>query len=212
MNEKAAMPKWALETEESNSNLSHLLDFASENYGRHTDWFLKHKDTGIKTLAVILTAEITTISIYIANHLNNLITIFILIILSFLSFLLRNYAINSCRRSYRAALENALLITKTLWAMGLTKPIKVKSTDVDLNKCPVPEDETPYVPRYLNDAAKHKITQNFVDYHLSEPDTTCYDAIRTIRIFGGVVLLTGIMGLISLIVLMIRGYTLSFAI
>ncbi len=197
MNEKKS--KWAVEAEEFSTNLSDLLAFASANYGKHTDWFLRHKDTGIKILAVLLTAELTVTSLYLTRHFHDLVTMFTLIILSLLSIILTAYSLISCRQSYKASLENALLITKTLWAMGLTKAVKVKTKEVDFSKCPVHNDETPYVPRYLNDAVEKEDSNSFINHHLSKRGTTYYAAKCTIIIFGIIVFLTGIGSTIAII-------------
>jgi hypothetical protein len=176
----------------SNNELNNLLTYARENYGKHTEWFLRHKDMGLKSLAVVLTGEITITSFCLSDKFPDIITIVTLLILSFLSVIITFYGIINCKASYKASLENAILCTKTIWAMGLAKPIEIDAQNVDFTNCPVREDNTPYIPRFLDDAAKQPTTDKFIEYHLSRRGTTYFTAKWTIICFGVVGLCTGL--------------------
>ena len=41
-----------------NVDLKEVIRYAQAHYGRHTDWYLRHRDGGIKCLVVLLTAEL----------------------------------------------------------------------------------------------------------------------------------------------------------
>ena len=185
-------PKWAIKGESTKKDLSILLNHATTNYGKHTDWFVRHKEFGVKILAVILTAEVTITGFYFTKDLPSITAIAPLIILSILSPILAYYSIVSCRQAYKASLENALLSTKALWAMGVTKPIIVNPNEVDFDKCPVPNDETPYVPRFLEFAVKYNNSQEFIEKNLVNKGNTFYTAKLITQIFGAIGFLTGI--------------------
>jgi len=187
-------PKWAVASSKYNDNIECLLNFAQNHYSVHIECFLKHKDMGLKSLAVIFTGEITIISFCLANKFPVITAIIALIIFALLSILFSWYGVVNCKQSYKAALENALLCTKALWALGLASPLEVKKNQNDFSDCPVPNDTTPYVPRYLQDAQKHDTTDKFVNFYINKPGTTFFNAKWTIVFFGTVGVIVGILG------------------
>jgi len=188
---KKLREKWVNDGDESIPDLDSFLNFASDNFKRHTDWHLRHREAGIRMLTLLLTAEFAIVGFYYTTNFKiAFIALIGLAILSFLSIILTYLALMSCSQSYKASLENALLITKILWLKGLTKPIKIKFKQIDISQCPVREDETLYVPRYLHDAQKHLTTDEFVEYNMSKIGTT-YFATKTS------ILLLGILGFLA---------------
>jgi hypothetical protein len=184
---------WAIKGDSSESNLQSTLSLAITNYSNHTNWFLQHKEMGIKYLIVIVTAELAFAKFFYTTEFPfRLLIIFILFILAFVSIAFMFFALKNCYQSYQAALENVLLITKTLWAMGLTDPVSVDSKKVNFIKSPVWKDETPYVPRYLEDALKHEKTKDFVKYNMDKKNTTYFWARLIIIFFGIIGFFTGI--------------------
>jgi 4-amino-4-deoxy-L-arabinose transferase-like glycosyltransferase len=178
------LPSWCSLAESSSAQLPDLLKFATANYGRHTDWFLKHRDIGMRNLAVVLTAEFAVASIhYTSEKIPEEITAALLAFLALTALLLALSAWRSCRNSYAASLETAVLVTKIVWAMGLTSKVEIAATQVDKSHCPVPKDPYLYVPRYLDDAEQHLSTEDFVRHHLSGHRNTFFWAKVTIAIF-----------------------------
>jgi hypothetical protein len=186
---------WVCKGASCDNKLPHLLSFAAGNYGRHTEWFLRHVDVGIRNLGAVLTAEFAVISLHFANvRVPWLVTSPMLILLALIAILLATSALNSCRRSFAALLENALLVTKTVWAMGLAGGVPFPSGDSDPAWRPVPEDPCLYVPRYLKDATGHSTTEAFVEHHLRNKKNTYSWGKLTICVFCAAAVGIGLVG------------------
>jgi hypothetical protein len=185
-------PSWTRISKPENIYLPDILDFASANYGRHTDWFLRHRDTGIRNLAAVLTAEFAVTSIYFSDKgADKGFVVTILFLLVLLAIILAIAACCSCYRAFRASLENAVFVTKIAWAMGLANPVSIPEISKENEKelPPVSQDPTLYVPKYLRTAQKYKSTDEFVKAHLNAINTYFWAKI-TIGVFcaGAVVL------------------------
>jgi hypothetical protein len=177
--------KWTyLSDKPSELELHHMLAYARQNYASHTDWYLRHRDTGLKMLGVVLVANFTIGSLYYDHKLNAYLSLIALIILSILSLLLSNLSVKSCKQAYVAALENALLVTKTAWAMGFAHPIAIDDNYKRNTPCPAKEDEYLYVPRYIKDAIKAENTDAFVNLHSSKKGTTFFSTKWTLWAIG----------------------------
>ena len=57
-------PNWAQFVDPPNKHLPDLLVYASASYGKHLDWFHRHKEGGIKLLAGLLVAEFTIVGLH----------------------------------------------------------------------------------------------------------------------------------------------------
>jgi hypothetical protein len=193
-------PSWLRISKTENTHLSDMLSFGSANYGRHTEWFLRHRDTGLRNLAAVLAAEFTITSIYFANKgAPKVFVVPILLLLVLLAIILAEAACSSCHNAFRASLENALLVTKVAWAMGLANAVSVPEIPNENEHPPVPKDLTLYVPRYLSTAQKHATTEKFVDAHLRARNNTYFWAKVTIRIFCAGAVLVGLLAAIAII-------------
>jgi hypothetical protein len=62
-----ATPIWASVGSSENKHLPELLTLASTNYGRQTEWFLRHYNTGIRNLAAVLTAESALVGLAVTH-------------------------------------------------------------------------------------------------------------------------------------------------
>jgi len=164
-------PKWCKGKGEVSQYLPNLLDFASKNYERHTNWFLKHRDTALTQLTALITAEIV-IRQFLDPGKNSIQLIFIL--LSIFSFILAGSGHRSCNRCFRASLENALLINKIIWIMGLSNKVNVNFDPDDIINAPAADDETFFVERYVTDSYNSKTTKEYLKKHLINKGKTTY--------------------------------------
>ena len=187
-------PLWANVGEFENCHLPDLLTFSSENYGRQTNWFLRHRDTGIRNLAVIIASETAITSLYFTTdkQIPPAFIIMLLLLLAFLAPLLALSALCSCKRAFRAAMENALLTAKIVWALGLTSNVEVKKSNVDLQKCPARDDLYLYVPRYVEDSLAHPTTKTYSNANLSNRKNTYFWGRFTIVLFCLGAILVGV--------------------
>ena len=194
-------PKWARNGGNTTINLEKLIDYGSDNYGRHTDWFLRHRNTGLRNLAVLIAAEFTVASLYFSNtNSSKVLSVVILFVIAIAAPLLWLFAYRSCRSSFRASLESAILVTKVAWAMGIIDPISIKKEEWNKTRIPVPGDTSLYIWRYWNDAKDHHTTNEFVNYHLKARGNTYYWAKMTIGIFCIASILFGIVAGICILV------------
>lgn len=183
------MSNWARPSEaDDTDSLSHMLSYARQNYASHTDWYLRHRDTGIKILGIVLGANLTIAGLYFDRKLHFWLTVSALAILGILSLMLTRLAVRSCRQSYQAAMENALLVSKTAWAMGFGQSVPVESKFLKTGKCPVRADYSLYVPRYLKEAQEAESTDEFVSHQIRKRGTTYHAAKWTLWTIGGMAL------------------------
>ena len=184
--------KWVKEGDGTVPDLDSFLSFAGNNFGKHFDWHLKHREAGVRMLTFLLTAEFAIVGFYYSTGFRIEVAYFGLAILSFLSIVLTFLSIISCHQSYKASLENALLTTKILWLKGLTKTMTVKSKDLDWSQCPVRDDETLYVPRYLKDAKNRLTTDDFTAHNMKKWSNAYFATKSSLFILGVLGLLAGI--------------------
>ncbi len=155
-------PNWIRLAPTQNENLPDLLTFARTNAGQHMDWFLRNREHGVRNLSALLAAEFTITSLYYsAAKISGWLAIASLFFLATLSPALGWLAILSCERAYTSFLENSLLVAKAIWAMGLATPVAVADELICATPCPVPDDKTPHVPRYLQDAMQDPTTDAY---------------------------------------------------
>jgi hypothetical protein len=193
-------PSWIRISKPGNTYLPDMLAFASANYGRHTDWFLRHCDTGLRNLAAVLTAEFGIASLYFANKgAPKVFVVPILLLLVLLAIILAEAACSSCHNAFRASLENVLLVTKVAWAMGLANAVSVQEIPNEKDLPPVRNDPMLYVTRYWETAKDHTKTEEFVDAHLKARNNTYFWAKVTIRIFCAGAVLVGLFAAIAII-------------
>ncbi|MCT2533839.1 hypothetical protein N2488_11655 [SAR92 clade bacterium H231] len=190
--------KWIDSSKGNNNYLPNLLDFAASNYGRHTDWFLKHRDTGLKNLALILTAEFTVLGLHFTKTgFPKFLVCLSLVLLSAFSILIAYSACQSCKNAFKASLESALLVTKTAWAMGLVGAVSLEKTSTLLP--PVPDDEMLYTKRYWEDALppKSNTTEDFVDWNMRNRRSTYFWGNLTLFLFSLTSVITTSIGMIA---------------
>ncbi len=161
-------------TADMSNEVREMLSYARQNYACHTDWYLRHRDAGIKLLGVALIANFTIGSLYFDHKLNPYLAVTALAVLAVLSIALASLAVRSCRQAYSAALEHALLVSKTGWAMGLAQSINISEAISQSGACPAREDKSLYVPRYIKDAVDATDTETFVRNQISKRGTTYF--------------------------------------
>jgi hypothetical protein len=182
-NENSIMPAWAASGPQDNPYLPNLLSLASTNYAKQTDWFLHHRESGIRNLGAILFAESTLMSFYKSSSgLPMPVFVAVLVMLGSAAPAFTWLAVRSCRRSFGAAMENALMMAKVAWAMGAARIVIARQCG---DRFPAASDESLYVPRWLDDCHASPTTQAFREDHLKSLNNT-YGMTKIVLIMLGV--------------------------
>lgn len=197
------MSDWyCLKCDTSSPYLCDLFQYARTHYIHHTDWYIKHRDAGFKTLAAALTAEFAIVGFaFSAYDIPRMLAIVALLAISLISIPLTHLARLSCTQSYKASMEHAAFITKIVWAMGLCSAVPISVKECDEKACPLSNDPTFYVPRYIDDAYKYTTTKDFVEWNLSKKGSTLFATKTTLALMGGTAALFGIASSVAVMVL-----------
>jgi hypothetical protein len=194
---------WARVTDRPSEHLDKMLSLAVTNFGKQTDWFLLHRDTGIKHLGVVLAAQVSITSITLSTQaVPAWLAIAALLFLGIIGPFLAILAIRSARSSYSASIEYAVLITKSLWALGLTGVIDVLESHIDImKKPPAANDEVFYIERHVNNhaSAPERTTKQIVDNVLKSRPNTFSRARRVLVTFAVAVVTMAIVGSIAVL-------------
>lgn len=178
------LPRWVRPSKKSNPYLRDNLKNHVDGYYSEAQLFLAHKNGGIKNLAGILAAEFAVVSLAYSNaNAPKGFSVIALLFLAMTSVILAWSAVQSCRRSYAASLQNVVAVSKTLWAMGLMSAVKVNASVLDTDHCPVPNDSSLTSTWKLRDACNHKTTDDYVAHHLNQKVNTYFGAWVTIWLF-----------------------------
>lgn len=170
-------PKWytGLKDPSAQQYLPALLEHATGQHRKDADWFINSRDKTITQLGAVLTAEVL-IARFLLDSSEQL---FIVAIFSFcimaLSLLAAKAGSVNCNRSYEALLESIALKNKIVWAMGQGKKVGVKPMGTETTNVPFGNDETLYVPRWMEDAFQYKTTKEFTEYFLGEAKGSPYN-------------------------------------
>ena len=193
--------QWARSAKQPAEHLETMLSLALTNYGKQTNWFLHHRDTGIKHLGVMLAAQVSVISLALPNNtVPAWVAITTLLFLGIIGPCLARSAILSAKSSYRASIEYAVLTTKSLWALGLTGIVDVQEAGSDRNKLPAAKDKTFYIGRHIeNHSSRDCTTEDIVDDLLFNRDNTFYRAKYVLIIFAVAVVALAIVGTITIL-------------
>lgn len=187
-------PQWAELTCASNANLPNLLSLASASFERHTNWFLRHSDTGIRNLAAIIAAETAIVGLYFTHPVPKgaplaivcallLITLAVVVAPS-----LCTLAIRSTTRAFKASMESVRLMAKCVWAMGLTSSVAVNETASDLPQyC---GDRFLYPERWATETLTGSEVQ-FVERCIRNPNNSYALTKRTLQLICAVAILLG---------------------
>jgi hypothetical protein len=162
------LPQWCTEKGISSDNLPDLLNLASNSYQKHTEWYLRHRDTTLKQLAVIMTAELVFVKLFYDSSASWVLIVPALSFLIILSSILAHAGAKSCYQAFQAAMENVLLINKIVWAMGLGDKVHIDQVHTEASIIPVLKDQTLYVPRYLKDSSQFDTTEQFTAFQLGK--------------------------------------------
>lgn len=191
-------PDWARESIESSDHLDKMLVFASSNYAKQTDWFLHHRDTGIRHLGLVLAAQtsIAGACLYTPPLISKWLGIATILFLGFTGPFLAISAIKSAKRSYKAAIEYAVLATKSLWALGLMGIINVEQKCFESSITPAMKDPYFYVKRHVTNHClpKGESTDQIVEGVLKDTGNTFYWTWQILVLFGGGVFSLGFVG------------------
>ena len=153
---------------ESREDLYRFMDIASASYARHTDWFIRHRDTSVRQLAVLIAAQLLIIKLTSDPNNNSWAPAIILIFLSFLSYILALTGSSSCQRSFIASLESVLFFNKCIWAIIPTGYINVLEDNAQEESVPARSDTTLQVPRFVQGASKFSTTEEYINYHIGK--------------------------------------------
>lgn len=185
-------PQWIRsEIAKDATPLSDILSHARENYTSHTDWYLRHRDSGFRLLGLVFVANFSIGAMLLDHKLNPWLAAATLCLLCYLALAVTILSVRSCRQAYSAALEHALLMSKIAWAAGWAQPIYVIPEILQQPLCPAAKDQSLFVPRYLEDAAAATDTKTFVAEVLAKAGTTYFTAKWTLVVIG---LASGILG------------------
>jgi len=188
-------PAWASIGASENQHLPELLSFASTNWGRHTDLFLRHHENGTKNLAAILATESAIVGVAFAQKsIPAAFLATLLVILAIVGPMLAWLTISSCRRSFRAAMESVFLVAKVAWALGLTFNVAVNEYRVSASEGPGRDDKSLYGPRWVNDSLKHTTCEGFITANFANRWNTYFLAKVTTLTLGVVALALGLIG------------------
>lgn len=187
-------PLWARWAAEENRHLPELLSYASTNYGRHLDLFMKHAEAGTRNLALILATESALIVGAYTNEIPRILSAALLGILAIMAIIFGHCAIAACGKSYLAAMESVHLVTKTVWAMGLTSNVAVqRRADGQYS---TPDDLSLYPSRWYLDACAHSTGKEFAEARMADRENTCFlMRLTLIMLVIGAVAIAGVGGL-----------------
>ncbi|MBZ5617353.1 MAG: hypothetical protein LAQ69_01280 [Acidobacteriia bacterium] len=189
------LPPWASVGAIESKHLSDLLSLASTNYGRQTDWFLRHHDTGVKNLAAILAAESALVGLAATQKgIPAALVIALLVVLVCAASVLAWLAVRSCQRAFTAAMESVFVMAKVAWAMGVTAKVAVDESVVSVVRCPGRDDYTLYAPRWVEDSLAYTTCEGFVKANLANRKNTLFLTKLTIIVFGGSACALGLLG------------------
>ena len=174
-------PMWAQRGLYGSANLEALLAYSSAHHARHIDWFLRHKENGVRLLLAILTVESAIGGLTLSGKIDLYLSIVIILMLVVVTIPMSSSFKLSCRRNYQASLEHTALTAKIIWAMGLGQQVSVDTTSVKAHE-PFASDKSMYVPRYYEDAYKFADTEAYVQHHLSNKANTLHAAERILTI------------------------------
>ena len=179
------LPCWAELGDAANPYLSDLLSLASANYARQTDWFLRHRDNGLKNLAAIIGAETAVTGLYFTaqDRIPHSVLTAFLTLLAIFAVLLSWAAWRSCTRSFTASVESAALMCKAVWAMGLFSKVAVPRAAANLGAGPLRKDRHFYVDRWVSDAEKRETTDGYRTENLGNWENTYFLERVTIFVF-----------------------------
>lgn len=194
MNDDAGqlISSWAKHGEVPTKGLDTLINYSREQYASHVDTFLRHKESGLRTLGTALAAEFALTGFYFSTALPAAVAITGLSVLAFLSVPITKLAVHNCDRSFRSTLEHALMTTKIAWAMGLGDPVTVPNTVS--GECPAEGDTSLYPHRYLEEASKAGTTEDFVRMTMEKSTNTFFATRRLLWILGGSAVVVGVSG------------------
>ena len=132
----------------------------------------KHRDTGIRNIAMIIGAEYASIGFYYTHKHDgiSLLIISLLIFSCWFAILCAKLSHLSCKRSYNTSLEYTSMILKIIWALGLYR-IKIQK-----NGPPLSSDLFLYVPRFITDRHEFKTTEEHIKHTMEgvHNNTTTY--------------------------------------
>lgn len=177
-----SLPRWATSESPTNPHMETILNYAFTTGNQHLDWFVRHKETGIKTLVALLSAEFAIAGVHFSGRLPAGLAIPAEIILGFLAIALTRLAVKTCSRAYLAWLEHVVLTHKAVWAMGLAESVNVAPASDNSPTCPVRDDESFFIPRYVSSSANARTTTEFVQRHLRARGNTLFTAKRTLLV------------------------------
>ena len=121
-------PAWAIfadKVDSSGTSKDHLLALLASTesaFKNHTDWFLGHKERGIRRLGVLIASQITVTGFYFRDQelYPEWLVVAVLLSMALIAITLALSTLHSCTRSYLAAMEQGMLKNKVVWALGLS--------------------------------------------------------------------------------------------
>jgi hypothetical protein len=180
--------------------LSDLLQYATGQYAHHTDWFLRHKDTGVQLLAAAIAADSAVVGLCLSDKLPAAVGALVLLFIAMVGFAFARLAIRSCFQAYRAAIEHAALTTKVISLGGMAHMIGNYETTTG-NKAEVFPNDPLFVPRYLRDMKEYPDTDSYVEDRLRKRGTTLHAAKRLLYLMSVAAVFGGLGGSLAVVFL-----------
>jgi hypothetical protein len=187
-------PDWADLSNPPNANLPNLLSLASGSYERHIGWFLRHSDTGIRNLGAVIAAETAIVGLYFTHFSQKDTPQTIICVLSLLALALVvapslcSLATRSTTQAYSAAMESVRLITKCVWAMGLTSSVAVNSAPPNI---PSKHGDRYLYPKRWTEGPLKGSELEFIEHCLRNRKGTYFLTMRTLQLICAVGVLLG---------------------
>ena len=153
--------KWCHPVEKTQDGIEKILEFASENYTRHTEWFLKHRDQAYLQLGAVITAEFALANLP-STKASPLLSIIIWAIFMLLSVGFGAAGIVGCRQAFKAAMESIATMNKAMWAMGFAGRIFVNKHPPVATQIPMLPDDIYFLPRRWVELENADTTDAFV--------------------------------------------------
>jgi len=149
-------------------DLYKLIDVAQKAFIAHTDWHLRHRDTSVRQLAVLIGAELAGLNFHQYLSLYSILAPTILFLFGGLGLILELAGVQSCGKAYRPSMENVLFMNKLLWAINPSGQINLPKEFSDSPEAPASEDKSIFVHRYRKDSAKVKTTDEFIEKYVEK--------------------------------------------
>jgi hypothetical protein len=197
--ERKPPAQWCYFADKTQEGVEKILDFASANYNRHTEWFLKHRDRALTELGALIAAELSVAKFMgsppVSDSTGVLIVIYTVLVLLAVIFGLAGFV--GCRQAYRAGMESIAVANKAICLLGFTSTVAIASNTSTSRLKPVLPEDTVFVPERWAELGQAGSMGDFLEGVMGSGlgmliprRNTCYLATSSIMVMalGGVVI------------------------